>query len=122
MVFEKINTVSFAANSKELNETALFKLTYSDSRAVVDIMNQVESTISKICSAIGVSYFLITNFGWSFALGVVIMGTFKYVDQLVLNKQREAYEEIDKEEYNQGDLKYEFLDSIKLLKLYGWER
>lgn len=122
MVFEKINTVSFAANSKELNESALAKLTYSDSRAVVDVMNQVERTISKICSAIGVSYFFITKFGWSFALGLVLMGAFKYVDQLVRNKQREAYEEIDKEENNELDLKYEFLNSIKMLKLYGWER
>ena len=101
MVYEKINTVSFAANSKELNESALTKLTYYDSRAVVDVMNQVEHTISKICSAIGVSYFFITEFGWSFPLGLALMGTFKYVDQLVRNKEREAYEEIGKEENNE---------------------
>ena len=122
LVYEKINTVSFAANIKELNKSALDKLTNEDSDAVVEVINQVKDTISKVCTAVGVSHFFITKFGWSFALGLVLMGTFQYVDQLVSNKQREADEEIDKEENNEHYLKDEFINSIKMLKLYGWER
>jgi hypothetical protein len=44
------------------------------------------------------------------------------VDQWVSNKQREADEEIFKEENNERYLKDEFINSIKMLKLYGWER
>jgi hypothetical protein len=46
LVYEKINTVSFAANIKELNKSALDKLTNEDSDAVVEVINQVKGTIS----------------------------------------------------------------------------
>ena len=88
LVYDKLNKVSFAASRKELSESELIKLTGSDAGSVVSVLNQINSVVDKVCTAVGISYFFINNFGWSFAVLLSLIALFKYFKKQIDDQNR----------------------------------
>jgi ABC-type multidrug transport system fused ATPase/permease subunit len=88
LVYDKLNKVSFAASRKDLSESELIKLTGSDASSVVSVLSQIDSVVNKVCTAAGISYFFIFNFGWSFAVLLCLIAVFKYIKKQIDDQNR----------------------------------
>jgi hypothetical protein len=81
VIYEKINTVSFAANDKEVSEGKLRGLTTNDSLNVRRLLSEITLMVQQFINIVGVCSFFILSFGWTFPAILVIVGIVRKVEE-----------------------------------------